>query len=257
MIVTPDQVIAFSLIIARIGGVLQLAPVFNSKEIFAMAKLAMAFWIATLIMFVIPLPPHMPQGVVLFALAIITELLIGAMMGFAMQLFVIGIEFAGELMDTQAGMSAASALDPSSGNNTTILSRLTRWISIVIFLIIGGHHVVLSALYQSFVLCPIGSPINFAGGTQLLMQLGGAIFGVAIQIAAPILLVMLLMDFGFGMLSKIAPQVNVFQLSFQVKPIVAVFVLLTVSAGMVGIIYGLLEKITTLLLELMMAIQIK
>lgn len=242
---------------ARIAGLLQLAPVFNSKEIFALAKLAMSFWLAMLIIFVIPLPPNMPQGPLLFALAIVTELLIGAMMGFAMELFIIGIEFAGELMDTQAGMSAASALDPSSGNNTTILSKMTRWMAVVVFLMIGGHHVVLSALYQSFVLCPIGSPINFSGGTQLLMQLGGAIFGVAIQIAAPIMLVMLLIDFGFGMLSKVAPQVNVFQLSFQVKPIIAVFVLMTVSVGMVGVIYSLLERITTLLLQLMLAIQVK
>lgn len=242
---------------ARIGGMLQLAPVFNSKEIFALAKLALSFWMATLIMFVIPLPLNLPHGPILFALAIVTELLIGAMMGFAMELFVIGIEFAGELMDTQSGLSAASALDPSSGNNTTILSKLTRWAAIIIFLIVGGHHVVLSGLYQSFVLCPIGSPINFSGGTQLLMQLGGSIFGVAIQIAAPIMLVMLLIDFGFGMLSKVAPQVNVFQLSFQVKPLVAVFVLMTVSVGMVGVIYNLLERITTLLLQLMMAIQVK
>ena len=91
--------------------------------------------------------------------------------------------------------------------------------------------------------------------TEMLMHLGTNIFAIALQFAAPILFVVFLIDFCFGMLSKIAPQLNVFQLGFQVKPIISIFILLAIVPGLVDGIYALLEQVAGILLKLLLVMQ--
>ena len=164
------------------------------------------------------------------------------MIGFVTQLLIVGIEFGGSLMDTQAGLSVASLLDPSTGQTTSILSRLLRQIAMLVFFLINGHHVVLSSIVQSFRAIPITSKLNIFEASRYIVEICIDIFMIALQIAAPILLVVFLIDFGFGLLSRVAPQVNVFQLGFQVKPIIGLLVMLTFIPGMVELVYAFLEK---------------
>ncbi len=80
-------------------------------------------------------------------------------------------------------------------------------------------------------------------------QLGTYIFGLAVQLSMPILLVVFMVDFGFGMLNKVAEQINVFQMGFQIKPIVSVLVFLAIAPGLVSQIYGIMEVIADHLLR--------
>ncbi|MGC6366684.1 MAG: flagellar biosynthetic protein FliR [Candidatus Marinamargulisbacteria bacterium] len=242
MIISQEQIVIFFLIFARIIAVFLLTPGFSGKEIFSSGKISMVFWIAFLLVFVIPLPLELPGSPILFFLAIFAEFIIGAMIGFLTQLLILGIEFGGSIMDTQAGLSVASLLDPSTGQTTSILSRLVRHISILVFFIINGHHVVLGTLVQSFRAIPITSKLNIYEASGYVVSVSVDIFIAALQIAAPIMLVVFLIDFGFGLLSRVAPQVNVFQLGFQVKPLVSLFVMLTIIPGMVELVFFFLQK---------------
>ncbi|MGA0241501.1 MAG: flagellar biosynthetic protein FliR [Candidatus Marinamargulisbacteria bacterium] len=242
MIISQEQIIIFFLIFARIIAVLLLTPGFSGKEIFSSGKISFIFWFATLLIFVIPLPLSLPNTMVLFFLSINPIVDCCVSIRFITQLLIIGIEFGGSLMDTQAGLSVASLLDPSTGQTTSILSRLLKQIAVLVFFIINGHHVVLGSLVQSFRAIPITSKLNIFEASRYMIMVSVDIFVVAVQIAAPILLVVFLIDFGFGLLSKVAPQVNVFQLGFQVKPIISVFIMLTILPGMIELIYAFLEK---------------
>ncbi len=242
MIISQDQIVIFFLIFARVIAVLLLTPAFSGKEIFSSGKLAFIFWLTLLLIFVIPLPLKLPGTPILFFAAILAEFLIGALIGFVTQLLIVGIEFGGSLMDTQAGLSVASLLDPSTGQTTSILSRLLRQTSVLVFLLINGHHVVLGSLVQSFRAIPITSRLNIFEASRYVTSISVDIFLAGLQIAAPILLVVFLIDFGFGLLSKVAPQVNVFQLGFQVKPIISVLVLMTIIPGMVELVFFFLQK---------------
>ncbi len=253
--ITLEQLTVFFLIFARIAGLVQLAPVFNNREVFGVAKVMLIFWVSSLLIFVVPLPMSLPDSPIIFGLAITSEFLVGALLGFAAQLLVVGIEAAGSLMDTQAGLSAASLLDPGSGRSVTILSNLLNKIALITFLTINGHHMLLAAVFQSYKLLPIGAPVQFPMATEMLMHLGTNIFAIALQFAAPILFVVFLIDFCFGMLSKIAPQLNVFQLGFQVKPIISIFILLAIVPGLVDGIYALLEQVAGILLKLLLVMQ--
>lgn len=171
------------------------------------------------------------------------------MIGFVMDLFVIAVEFAGSLMDTQAGLSVSAILDPSTGRSLPLLSLLLKWSATMIFLAIDGHHLVLTSLYESYRLLPVGSPIDFSRGMLYLVSTTTDLFAIGVQLAAPIMLIVFMIDFGFGMLNKVAEQVNVFQLGFQIKPIVSLTIFLLTVPGLVNSVYRI---VTTLSHHLML-----
>ena len=180
MIITYSQVVIFFLILSRFIGVFLLAPIFSNKQFMVAAKFALVFWASGLLIFSVPLPPAIPSyGVPLF-LALISELLIGVCIGFITDVLIVGIEMSGALMDTQAGLSVASLLDPSTGRNAALFEIGLRWISIIIFLVIDGHHMILSVLHYSLKLIPPGMPFSFVSGVQYLFSFGADIFFIGV-----------------------------------------------------------------------------
>jgi flagellar biosynthetic protein FliR len=251
MIITFSQVGIFFLILARLMGMTILAPVFSRKEVFVTVKMSLVFWVAGLLLFVVPLPPEVPTTPITYGFALVLEIFIGTIMGFVTDLMIVGIEFAGSLMDTQAGLSVATLLDPSSGRNITLISQVIKWTTFMIFLQIDGHHMLITATVESFHLLPPGGGVHMTNASQYLVQLGGEIFSIGVQLAAPILLVVFMIDFAFGLLNKVAEQVNVFQLGFQVKPIVSIIIIFAIIPSLIQLVRKLLEKIASHLLLLL------
>ena len=256
MIITMAQVLTYFLILSRLIGVILTAPVFSSRQIFVLAKMAMVIWTAALLIFVVPLPARLPDTNFAFFLALIVELLIGVLIGFTADLMITSIEFAGSIMDTQAGLSVASLLDPSTGRNAALLEQVLKKVAVIIFILIDGHHMVLSALQQSFNVLPVGAPVDMANAGRFVLTFGKDIFKVAVQLSAPILLIVFLVDFGFGILNRVAEQINVFQLGFQVKPIVAILVLLAITPSLVQSILSIMEGVMEKLISVMSSLQL-
>ena len=84
---------------------------------------------------------------------------------------------------------------------------------------------------------------------MFLLETSVHIFSIGLQVSAPILLVVFLIDFGFGMLSRVAPQVNVFQLGFQIKPLISILIFLTIVPGLLDILYYILEIVSNDLIQ--------
>lgn len=243
MIITYYQLSVFFLIFARFLGLVTTAPFFTMKGMFAMSKVALVFWSAVLIMFVVTLPPTLPTTLMGYGLALLLELAIGLLIGFTASVLMSAVEFGGALMDTQAGLSSASLLDPTSGKNAALLELLMKYVSVMLFLLLNGHHMVLSAVFESFSVLPVGTSVDFSEGAEFIVSLGAHIFSLGFMIAAPIILVIFLVDFSFGILNKVAEQINVFQLGFQVKPSVSVLIILGIAPVFVMIIISLIERI--------------
>jgi len=236
---------SFLLILARILGVFIQAPLFNSRSIAVFFKVGTAIWIASALWFVTPITTNLPTGLAGFLLRLISEVAIGYLIGFICNILFIGLQAAGELMDMQMGLSVATALDPVFGAVISVVGRLIFMAALFIFLIINGHHLILATLQQSFTMIPAGQMVNFAS-PQLageMIELGRMLWYTAVRIAAPIILIIFLSDFSFGIVSRVAPQVNVFMLGFQVKP----------SLGLLGILFTLpiLVKQISKLMEIM------
>ncbi|OGB89216.1 flagellar biosynthetic protein FliR [candidate division WOR-1 bacterium RIFCSPHIGHO2_01_FULL_53_15] len=257
MIVSAAQIEVFALILARIAGIFIQAPVFSSRSFAAPAKTAFAVWLTLLLWFVTPVAQPLPTSLLSFALTIVGEVAFGFTVGFIVNLLFIAIQGAGEIIDMQMGLSVASALDPIFGAVISVIGRLTFFIALIIFIELDGHHMVLSALHQSFALLPAGKLANFSsyGLVQQLMNLGAAFWLTAIKLAVPAILMIFLIDFTFGIVSRVAPQVNVFMLGFQVKPILGLFAISLTLPYLVRYIGNLLETIGQEVIRFMMIVK--
>tara|TARA_B100001989_G_C24517873_1_gene454189 strand:+ start:756 stop:1526 length:771 start_codon:yes stop_codon:yes gene_type:complete len=251
MIITYYQLAVFFLIFARFMGMMMVAPFFQMKSIFSLGKVVLTFWISTLVMFVLPLPQELPMDQISFFLSLMVELAVGLIIGFTANLVMTAIEFGGMLMDTQAGLSSASVLDPTSGKNAALLELLMKQIAVLLFLIMNGHHLVLSTVFESFSIIPLGQPVDFTQGSEFLFSLGTDLFKIGLKLASPIILVIFLVDFSFGILNKVAEQINIFQLGFQLKPTVSVLIFLGIAPGFVMILIGIVETVMDYLVKLL------
>ncbi|NDD67068.1 hypothetical protein EBZ35_05405, partial [bacterium] len=124
MLITPELIVQFLLILMRMGGVMVSAPLFNRRDLMLMSKVSLVFWTSFLILFVVPSPAKPLTTGLSLVMAGIIEFLIGLMMGFVCDLLITTLEFAGNLMDSQGGLSVAATLDPTSGRSMALLSLL-------------------------------------------------------------------------------------------------------------------------------------
>ena len=131
-------------------------------------------------------------------------------------------------------------------------------IGVPVFLMFDGHHLLLTILFNTFKLLPAPSLVNFGatGVATLLIGMINLLLTIAVRFAAPILVIIFISDFCFGILSKVAPQVNVFSLGFQVKPTLGLLIFVIMIAIMISNIGGLLELIAQKSLEFIGAIKI-
>lgn len=259
MVLTVLQLEVFLFILARIMGIFIQAPVFSSRSFPAFAKTALAIWVAIILWFVVPINLHMmPQNFLGFIFCLITETFIGFSIGFVCDIIFLGIQSAGEIIDLQMGLSVSQAFDPMFGASISIIGRLLFFMALTLFLILDGHHMLLSVLFQSFKLIPAPALVNLNSPNLAMTVLNATqnLWVIAIQIAGPIILVIFLSDFAFGIVSRVAPQVNVFMLGFQVKPVLGLVALIFLLPLLVQKFSSLLGTMAEEMIKLVLAIRI-
>lgn len=231
MVITLEQLIVFFLILGRIAGVFLQAPILNSRSFPFFGKTAIAIWLSIVLWFVTPLHHTLPDNFFALILALVFEVAIGFVIGFICNIIFIAVQSAGEIMDLQMGLSVATALDPVFGAVISVIGRLAFFTALIVFITADGHHLIFSALNQSFTALPAGKLANFTSPhlAMQIIELGSVLWITAIKLAAPAILLIFISDFTFGIVSRVAPQVNVFMLGFQVKP----------SLGLIGILMSL------------------
>ena len=159
------------------------------------SKCALAIWLAAVLWFVVPVrtPSRLDDGFLMLALVI--EVFIGFTIGYVASIILQSAQAAGDILDMQMGLSVANVLSPTTGTMTSQSRALSFvLVALLIFLIVNGHHMVLSALHQSFVAMPIVSIIDFSKPNLLLQMLDLLrVFWIAtIQLCAPMLLLIFL-----------------------------------------------------------------
>jgi flagellar biosynthesis protein FliR len=181
--------------------------------------------------------PHM-------LLLIVQQLVIGLSLGFAVRIVFAAIEFAGEIIGLQMGLNFAGFFDPVTASTATATSRFFGTIIAWIFIVIGGHLIVIAALVQSFSAFPV-APEPFAFIHEVRPHRWGAeIFSIGVWIALPLVTVMLFVNLVLGAISRVAPQINVFAVGFPI----------TLGMGLLGLVLTLplLQTPFTMALERML-----
>ena len=202
--------------LSRILGLIAAAPLFGNAAVPATVKVALG---ALLAMIIAPGVPALPavNPMSLPGLLILTqEMLVGLAMGFTIRIVFSAIEMAGEISSLTMGLGFASFFDPQTKGRSSAISQFLVMLATLMFLTVNGHLVLLAALAESFVSLPISaSPIS-GGGFQQLAAWGGEIIRSGLQIALPVIAALLLTNVALGILTRAAPQLNIFGIGFPV-----------------------------------------
>ena len=225
------------LIFARFLGFMSFAPVLSRKEIPFLAKLP--FSLLMTISFLGILHPKAPPPGTSLILCLVLNITFGVLIGFVADIIFEAITAAGDMINMQMGLNASSLFDQSTKEQTSDMGRFFGLFGLIIFVHIGGLYWLFSAFQRGFDIFPLYNtsiPLTKVINLDYLILLTGNVLFFGLQIAAPVLLTTMGMDIILGIISKAAPQVNVFQLSFLFKPVIGIAILLVTMSLLVNVI---------------------
>jgi flagellar biosynthesis protein FliR len=216
-----NELAGFILVLARVTPLFILAPPFSSPMLPVRVRGILAIGIS---LGLAPLALHgqyVPSDPLALAGLVVEGLLVG--LGFALSFAVLfaAVEAAGSLADLGAGFSYGNLLNPLTDGESAIFSRIYSLFGVAVFLIIGGEAWVLRGLARTFALVPLTSAPRLVGLASGAEQVFSTVFASAVEIAAPVMIALLITDVAFGVVSRVVPQLNVFAVGFPAKVAVA------------------------------------
>ena len=223
-IIDPVQFRTYLLVLLRVSIFLFMFPVFSSAVFPPTLKMGLAMVISLVFYSVVPVDlTRFPLDVISTGLLILAEVLVGLILGMCLRIFFGSVQLAGQVIGFQMGFAMINVVDPQTGANVSIMDQLGYWVCVVVFLILNGHHIILSAMINSFELVPLGGFVMQKILLVKLLDLAGGLFLVAIKIGAPVIAALFFVSVGFGLVSKFAPQMNVMIVAFPLKIVVGLF----------------------------------
>ena len=203
--------------LTRILGLIATAPLFGNTSIPVSVKVSLGVML-TMIMApgLPPLPSADPMSLA-GLLILMQEMLIGLAMGFSMRIVFAAIEMAGEISSLTMGLGFASLFDPLTKGRSSAVSQFLALIATMAFMAVNAHLVLISALAESFVVLPIAAKPMSASLAYELVNWGGHIFAAGLHLSLPIVAALLITNVALGILTRAAPQLNLFGIGFPVS----------------------------------------
>ncbi|UNC91759.1 flagellar biosynthetic protein FliR [Candidatus Contubernalis alkaliaceticus] len=160
---------------------------------------------------------EVPEGSAAYILYIAGEAMVGLGLGFVVILVFSAFRMMGQTIDVKLGLSMASILDPQFGSTVTLMGQFFYLFSLVLYLSVNGHHHLFLALSRSYLLIPVGGA-SFSGAVlKQVTELFYGVFALAFQMAAPVIIVIIITDISLGLISKTVPQLQVFIVGLPLK----------------------------------------
>jgi flagellar biosynthetic protein FliR len=224
-----QRVLAFFLVLARVSPLFMLAPLFSSKMVPVRVRGVIAVGLAIGLSPVVAAGTALPTDILGVGSLVAKELLIGAAFAYALAATFAAISVAGSFLDTTIGFSYGSLVDPVNGNNSAILSTTYSMIGLMVFIAIGGDAWVIKGLARTYDVVSLTQypSLNHivSGATESFVN----IFTSALEVAGPVLVALILTDTAFGMVTRVVPTLNAFQVAVPAKVVLG---LLLVGASM-------------------------
>jgi flagellar biosynthetic protein FliR len=229
----------------RILAWLAVDPLLGNRSAPNSVRVGLAFILALVIAPTLPPSPQVPLVSGEGLLVLLQQMAIGLSLGFAMRIVFATMEFAGQFMGLKMGLSMASLYDPVNGAQTPVLSQLMVITSALMLFAMNGHHHVIAALWQSFYDVPVALAAPSSHGFMVLVGWGATIFKTGLHISLPVAAALLAANLAIGMMTRAAPQLNIFAVGFPI----------TISAGFIVLYFsvaylpGFLDRFWMLALE--------
>ncbi|MCC9146659.1 MULTISPECIES: flagellar biosynthetic protein FliR [unclassified Arthrobacter] len=244
MEITLDQewIEAFLLASVRMVAFLIVAPPFSYNafpaRIKAMLGLGLALAIAPQVS-----EDYSALGTGAFFMALVLELLVGAILGFLVLVVFSAVQSAGNLIDTFGGFQLAQAFDPQSMVNGAQFTRVFQITALALLFASDGYQLIIGGLLRSFTALPLTGGLDLSEPASALTTAVSQMFLASVQIAGPLLVVLFLADAGLGLLTRVAPALNAFALGFPLKILLTLSLASVVFLALPRIVSGLVDTI--------------
>lgn len=221
------EIYLLELILMRMLGFVLFSPLFGRGSIPGIARTGLTLALAVFTAGFLPAgPAELPATTLEFALRLLLELGVGMVLGFLMRLFFSVVQFGGEIIDAQMGMTMAQVYDSSSQINLTVTGSLLNILLILNFFAENGHYTLLRILLASGRLLPFGQAAFGEEAAAYVLEVFFTCMVLSVKLAMPILAAEVLSEVGMGILMKAIPQINAFVINIELKVIVGLFLLL-------------------------------
>ena len=214
--VSQGQFETFLLIVVRVSAMLFVFPVFSARQIPILARIGLAFLFAFVLTHSVPPMAPLPDTGALLG-AVVSQVVLGIIVGFVAYLVFMGIQFAGEILDIQIGFAVANIINPATQQQVTVIGELQLTLATLIFLLSDSHLVMLAGIGGSFHLLPLPYIAMNPGVITDVMGFVQQAFMIVIQIAAPPAVALFLVNLTLGLMARVAPQMNVFVVGFPLQ----------------------------------------
>jgi len=212
----------------RIGALIVAAPVFSSRQTPVMFRVALVLVLTWITMPLLPTPPLVEVFSYQAFVMLLQQILIGLAMGFIMQLVFGALVFGGQVIAYSMGLGFASMMDPQNGVQVPVISQFYLILATLLFLILDGHLLLIELLVESFHTFPVAMDGLSRNSLLDIVRWGGWVFSGGLLMALPVMAALLLVNLGMGIITRAAPQLNIFAVGFPVTMLIG-FMLMWVT----------------------------
>jgi flagellar biosynthetic protein FliR len=205
----------------RVLALFMSAPVLSHRAIPTRVKIGLALLVAAIVAPAAPdnVPPLFTAAA---PLLLLQQMLAGLLMGFAIRVVFSAVDLAGNVIGLQMGLSFASFIDPVNSNQTPLIGSFLNMLTTLLFLALDGHLALLAAATRSFELLPISTHFFTGVGWERLITTGAGLFQLGLHISLPVLATMLVINLTLGIMSRAAPQLNLFSVGFPLTALTGI-----------------------------------
>jgi flagellar biosynthetic protein FliR len=227
-----SRFLVFALVLARTGALVATAPIFGSqalpRRIRALLALTMSF-LVTPVYLGSSLPPvrYTSELAHLF----VNEVLVGLLLGMGINILFAGIQVAGQIVSQMSGLSLADVFNPGFEEDVSVFSQLFYFLTLAVFVAVGGHRIVTEALLETFAAVPPGHAALGETFVDVLVGILTQSFELGIRAAAPLLTALLISNLVLGLISRTLPQINVIAVGFGLNSLLALGMLFLSIGG--------------------------
>ena len=239
-----DHAAVFLLMLTRCSGIFLIAPFFGSLNIPIMVRAATAFMFAVVLFPVVDGlgPVDAPTSVLMYTVAVLKELFIGWLIGFVAYVCFSAIHMAGKVMDMQVGFAVVNVMDPTSGQQIPLIGSFLYNLGIIVFLVTNGHHMIITALAESFRVVPLLTMQPNLSLTMIMVNFTNGIFVTGMKIAMPVTFAILLVNVALGILARTMPQMNIFVVGIPLQLMTGVTILALLLPFYVMFLGGMFDE---------------
>ncbi|MHC4605406.1 MAG: flagellar biosynthetic protein FliR [Planctomycetota bacterium] len=232
---SPDDVQVFLLVFFRITGLMMTAPLFGGDTVPRRVRVLLSLVMAVLL-FPLVDTSHVVvyPNLSFYFLTVLMELAVGLVLGFSAMLLFTAVQFAGQLVDQELGLSLANVIDPVTNQQISVVGRFKMFLGMVIWLLISGHHFVIDVTFRMFETVPV---LGFAMREQWAMIVADemmlTLFTSAFRLAAPAAITIFLVTLAMAFMARVVPEMNIFILGFTLRIVIG-FMILMMAVGIFG-----------------------